>query len=520
MPTPREHVDDVELRHLAAIVAASDDAIISKDRDAIIRSWNPGAERLYGWMAEEVVGRSISILIPPHRAGEERVVLERILTGERLDHYETERVCRDGTMVLVSLTISPVTNDSGEIVAASVISRDITQQRAAEVERERLLAELALESERAYEAEHAVALTLQRSLLPHELPQLGGLQIAARYLPAGPNLNVGGDWYDVVAGSDGSVIAAIGDVAGHGLNAAATMGQLRTIVRAFAFDGRTSASLLDRLNRFVDATGGLGMATLGLVRFIPEGGVIEIARAGHPSPFVRRADGSTEWLTGPAGTPIGTVARAEYAQTSHAIEPGDTVLLFTDGLVERRDESFDVGIARLTKVIEAAPDDLEELCDAILEQLIPAEAERRDDIALLALRVGLEDRASFSFSEPGRPAVLASLRRRLLHWLDTGDFSSQKLHDIVTACNEAASNVIEHAYRDRDGPVEVTGARAEDGSIELVVRDSGEWRAQRTTGGGRGRKIMAALCDAVDFSHDAAGTVVTMRHQAPGGRNG
>src|SRR5215208_3392514 len=122
---------------LAAIVASSDDAILSKDRDGLITSWNAGAQKLYGYTPEEAIGQPISILIPPHRQGEEREILDKILAGQRVDHYETERVRKDGQMLVISLVVSPLHAD-GETIGASVIARDVTERRRAEERAARL----------------------------------------------------------------------------------------------------------------------------------------------------------------------------------------------------------------------------------------------------------------------------------------------------------------------------------------------------------------------------------------------
>ncbi|MGH9197865.1 MAG: PAS domain S-box protein, partial [Acidimicrobiia bacterium] len=124
---------------LAAIVESSDDAIVSKDLNGIITSWNRGAERLFGYEAREAIGQPVTLLIPPDRLDEEPVILERIRRGERIDHYETVRCRKDGTLLEISLSVSPLTNAEGKIVGASKIARDITERRRAEAERERLL---------------------------------------------------------------------------------------------------------------------------------------------------------------------------------------------------------------------------------------------------------------------------------------------------------------------------------------------------------------------------------------------
>ena len=121
----------IESAHLAAIVRSSEDAILSKDRNAIIKSWNVAAERLYGYTADEVVGKSVAILIPPERQGEELEIIARILAGERVEHYETERVAKDGTMLAVSLTASPIHGENGEIVGVSTQARDVSETRRA-----------------------------------------------------------------------------------------------------------------------------------------------------------------------------------------------------------------------------------------------------------------------------------------------------------------------------------------------------------------------------------------------------
>jgi PAS domain S-box-containing protein len=150
-----------------AIVESSDDAILSKDRDARITSWNPAAERLYGYTAEEAVGQHISLIIPPDRAGEERRILERILAGERIEHYETERVTAAGRIIDVSLTVSPIREPDGEIGGASVIAHDITDRRAVRERAERLQ-RATVELARAIDPERAVEV-----LLENALPALG-----------------------------------------------------------------------------------------------------------------------------------------------------------------------------------------------------------------------------------------------------------------------------------------------------------------------------------------------------------
>lgn len=134
--------NEERLRWLASIVESSDDAIISKTLDSIITSWNRGAERMFGYTAEEAVGKPITILIPPHRRDEEREILERIGRGERIDHYETVRERKDGSSIVVSLTISPIRNEESRIIGASKVARDVTERKRAEAREAMLMAEL------------------------------------------------------------------------------------------------------------------------------------------------------------------------------------------------------------------------------------------------------------------------------------------------------------------------------------------------------------------------------------------
>ncbi len=696
---------------LAALVEYSDDAILSKDRNAIITSWNPAAERIYGYTADEAIGQPISILIPPHRAGEERHILDRVLRGERVDHYETERLTKHGRLKVLSLTVSPIYDEAGEVVRASVIARDITashrsrqlserlqalttalsmeidsertievlleqtlgalgaaagsvgilrqgtaevelvgamghsedrigawkrfplaarvpmseairrnepvwttsaaelsedypdlsaeeirfdalaviplavdgkplgalslsfaeprefdpeertflaaaaQQAAHMLERARLfdaeraaaerlsfladasdvlarsldvdaalggLAQLAVdrfadwcgielvddsgalrsaavahrdpdrvalarelrdrypidesakigaanvvrtgeselypeisdelltasardeehlrltrelglvsamivplrapartlgaltlvsaESGRHYDAsdltlaedlarraalaidnallyrrEHEAAVTLQRALLPESLPEVSGIEFAARYEPAAPGLEVGGDWYEVVVRDDGTFGIMIGDVAGRGIRAASTMGRLRPAMRGFVADGHPPAEVMRRLDSLIKEAGRPELTTVFYLEYDPRTGAAEYVRAGHPPAMLRRPDGSTEELRGTGTPPLGILPEIEFVVHSVAIPPGTLVLLYTDGLIERRGEDLESALARLRETLAGcsmgAARCLDELAETYGAEMVP------DDVAMLAMAV-------------------------------------------------------------------------------------------------------------------------------------
>lgn len=696
----------------AAIVQFSSDAILSKDRQGLITSWNPAAARIYGYSEDEAIGRPISILIPEHRAGEERRILDRVLAGERMDHYETERVTKDGRQLTVSLSVSPIRDDAGAIVGASVVARDISdhkrsrelasrlqaltsalskeitpdrtvdvlleqavaglgadagtvgllndsrtevelagsigyseeglagwqrfpldaelpmsvairsgqpvwtisadelrtrfpalreasvrfaslavvplvvegtpfgalalsfvqqrrfdseerafllavaQQAAQTLDRawlyearrvagERLsylaeasellagsldpdtslrrLAELAVrrvadwcgielvddegglrnvavahvdprrvklaeelrsrypvdpdaeigvprvirtgepelyheiddqmlvdaahddehlrmirelgmvsamivplsargrslgavtfvaaESGRRFDRsdlelaedlarraalaidnamlfrrEHEAAVILQRSLLPQSLPRLAGLEFAVRYEPAAPGLQVGGDWYEVVAREDGHVGLVIGDVAGRGIHPASVMGRVRPALRAYVADGLAPCDAVERLDELLKESERPEMTTVFLLALDPASGSAEYVRAGHPPALLRLPDGRVQELSGGGTPPVGVFEQLDCRSHSVEVPPGSLLLLYTDGLIERRGESLEVGLERLKQLFARAPDD-PELCLQSLAGDLGADA-IPDDVAMLAVATG------------------------------------------------------------------------------------------------------------------------------------
>ncbi|MGY1686730.1 GAF domain-containing SpoIIE family protein phosphatase [Geodermatophilus sp. SYSU D00867] len=236
--------------------------------------------------------------------------------------------------------------------------------------------------------QESVATTLQRALLG-ELPAPDGLELAARYLPSSAGAQVGGDWWDAFDDSDGATVLVIGDVNGHDVAAAATMGQLRAMLRGFAFEGgEPPARALDRLDAAVAGlrTGALATALVSRVDLGDDGGrVLSWSNAGHPPPLLRHADGRVEVLASPPDLLVGLDATRARGTHRIALEPGSTVLLYTDGLVERRRTDLDDGIAQLTAAVAAdGAGSLDDLLDRLLEGV---RGSTDDDVALLAVRV-------------------------------------------------------------------------------------------------------------------------------------
>jgi phosphoserine phosphatase RsbU/P len=242
-------------------------------------------------------------------------------------------------------------------------------------------AALAIGRARTVERERRIAETLQRSLLPERLPTIEGLELAARFLP-GAGVEVGGDWYDALPLPSGELAVVIGDVAGKGLRAATLMGELRAGLRAYAIEGGGPMHTLARLNRL--ALRSFHMATVVMLHVAPDLRRVSYGSAGHLPPLMISGDGSARFLRGGASTPL-LALREDVEDGVAELAPGDRIVLYTDGLVERRREPIDESLERLRGTAEGFEGGVEELCDHLLEQLRPPAGSPHDDIAVIAL---------------------------------------------------------------------------------------------------------------------------------------
>lgn len=240
----------------------------------------------------------------------------------------------------------------------------------------------ALERARLYDAKSALARGLQNALLPHQLPTLPGIQVTGRYLPATAWMDIGGDWYDAIP-TDHGIALVVGDVEGHSVAAAATMGQLRSAVRAFATAGHRPGEVMTGTNRLLLDLGPGQLASCCYILLDPTSAVAQVVRAGHCPPLLHRPDGRTETLDLPGGPLLGIERTTVFPQSQLTLSSGSVLALYTDGLVESRDTDIAVGIDRLrTQLAHAGTESLDELADTLLRSASHA-ASRRDDIALL-----------------------------------------------------------------------------------------------------------------------------------------
>ncbi|MFE0818430.1 SpoIIE family protein phosphatase [Streptomyces sp. NPDC058847] len=390
----------------------------------------------------------------------------------------------------------------------------------------RMLAQ-ALSRASAAETQRELTDGLQRSMLPVLGPEIPGMGLAARYVPTGGGLQVGGDWYDIIPLPAGRFALVIGDVQGHDVRAAGLMGQLRIALRAYAAEGHRPDAVLARASHFLhgltssdEDPGDTRFATCYYAEVDPATGTVESARAGHLDPVVRMADGTALIRATAGGLPLGIDPDSDYPTTRLALEPGDTLMLCTDGLVETGGHDLHSGWDRLRVILEQHDGDLEELADALVQAVHgpsshhttgPLADRREDDIALLLLcrqgkGCGCGDSPvirtpvrrtmlTVAQAEPERIAIAREHLRDLLH-----DWPSEdQLDASVLLLSEMLTNVLVHTDADALLVAEVTGEPGER-RIRVEVTDSGDdlphkRRPGEMASSGRGLMLVEMLAD-------------------------
>ncbi len=366
-------------------------------------------------------------------------------------------------------------------------------------------AALAIDRARLYE-ERRVVEALQRTLLPESLPQLPGLELAARYQPARVGTAIGGDWYDVFGLAAGQVAIVIGDVMGHGVAAAALMAQMRTALRAYALEGHEPEAVAERLNHLLVPLRPTSMTTLAYAVVDLDRETLRIVSAGHPPPLLVSPGLAPRYLEVEGDPPLGVVAGARFTERSFPLPSGSLLVLYTDGAVEVRGEPLEAGLERL-RALTAEASDAEAVCDAVT-----ARRSHEDDVAVVVLSVSALPE-HFRSAWPAEPGTLRVLRHALRRWLGKWGADSDEIFDITVAVQEASANAVEHAYAPGSAAFEVD-AHHDDGVITVVVQDRGQWRDAR--GGlqrGRGLPIMRSLMESVDVEQGERGTTVRLKRR-------
>jgi serine phosphatase RsbU (regulator of sigma subunit) len=246
---------------------------------------------------------------------------------------------------------------------------------------------LAIDNAHLYQREHRTAAVLQQALLPKQLAAVPGLALAARYLPATTGAEVGGDWYDVFPLADGRVGLVIGDVVGHDIEAASVMGTLRHVLRAYAWPGGGPASVIRRVDELALGPEPGALATLVYAIYDPASHDLTWSTAGHPPPLVMRPDGRADYLLGANSTLVGVGPDVDRTERAATLDIGTTVVLYTDGLVETREDSLTLGLDRLAALAESRPSVSPEVLVDLLLADVEAAEQRKDDVAILVTRV-------------------------------------------------------------------------------------------------------------------------------------
>jgi anti-sigma regulatory factor (Ser/Thr protein kinase) len=358
----------------------------------------------------------------------------------------------------------------------------------------------------ALEREHRVAVMLQRSLLPKDLPGVAGVGVAARYLPARDG--VGGDWYDVIELPHGLVGIAIGDVVGHGIRAAALMGQVRFALHAYALEGHPPSRTLELVDRYVQTMREHPMATAAYAVFDTETGSLRLATAGHVPPIIfGPARGLV--LDVEPGAPLGAFPYGSCPEHELTLASGEMILMYTDGLVERRGNALAVGIEDLLAVARTG-DTAEQACRNAMEAMLPPEG-LDDDVAMLVLH-NLPVPTELRLHLRADPKALADVRRIVRRWLRERGAEGDDLNEITLAVGEACANAIEHAYSPAPAWFELDAVES-GGEVTITVRDTGRWRKARGENRGRGLRIMDAAMSDVELTPTSAGTEIVMRRR-------
>jgi anti-sigma regulatory factor (Ser/Thr protein kinase) len=360
---------------------------------------------------------------------------------------------------------------------------------------------------RQFELARDTSLTLQRSMLaPTELPT----GFAVRYEPAVSPLEIGGDWYDVLPVGDNHIGIIVGDCVGRGLAAAAVMGQLRSSARALLLTGAEPAMLLEQLDSVAKFIPDAFCTTVFVAILDTRSQTLSYSSAGHVPAVLAAPEVAPLLLTDAHSVPLAVHSDEPRQQATAVMVDGATLLLYTDGLVERRDESIDAGIARIVEVMDETIDlPVDAVADAMLAKLAP-DAGYDDDVAIVLYR---HQGSALCLDLEAVPVRLTDMRRRLTDWLRGAGVPEALAADIVLVVNEALSNCAEHAYRGQPPGAMRLEAALDDGDIQIKVADSGSWKTPPADPGTRGRGIllMRALSDHVDVEGTQDGTTVGMR---------
>lgn len=415
--------------------------------------------------------------------------------------------------------VTPRRREDGSIMGVQLIFDDVTARVRARLAAEARIEEL---SER-YRNMRDSATVMQQALLAPSVPVVPGADITAQYLVAAEDTGAGGDWFDAIALGD-RLVLIVGDVVGHGVEAAAVMSQLRTALRMQIVSGSTIAEALETLDRFHEHVPGSKSATICVGSLDHATGEFQYCTAGHPPPLLVTADAQSRYV-GPSGAgPLGS--GAGFPVRSELLEAGDSVLLYSDGLIERPGRPLVASTAEFADLaanvaggsrgflIDAGARPIDRICSETLELLLRSTG-YNDDVTLLAAQRRTPP-SPLNMTVDATIHAARTVRYRFREWLTEIGADDTDISDVVHAISEFVENAVEHGYATNvsDGVV-VEAFLSGDGNLHASVSDHGKWKDYREGehGRGRGLAMAEALVSQALVTHGADGTTASLTHR-------
>jgi anti-anti-sigma factor len=478
----------------------------------------------------DLVGKPLIELLPELAGDEIQVLLDRVYaTG----NGETGRGWRihlsqatEPADAFVDFAVEPV-RSAGLVVGLLVSGTGVTSSAQARQAAE----QHAEDAEKRYLTARDVIAELQEALLPTALPVLPQARIAARYLVAGHERAAGGDWFDAIARPDGTVVLVVGDVVGHGVRAAAAMGQLRAVLNERLSSSSDLSAVIREVDVFAARMPALRASTLAMTELDPATGALSYVTCGHPPPLIVTSDGTAAFLPASGGGPLGIGATHEICTGSLPVD--GLVLMYSDGLVERPGHSLRDGMAELARVAAGAAGHptapggtssaAERICQLTVERM--TRSGHADDVTALAAERLTGSIAPLHLDLPAEVSSLTVVRRALRDWFAGLDAMPDDQDGVHMAVIETVTNAIEHAYPPgKPGRLEFDLTIRPDGQLDCTVTDYGRWRGPDPAATERGNGLMVAeyMVDQLRVSHPAAapdaragsaGTVIRMLHR-------
>lgn len=366
----------------------------------------------------------------------------------------------------------------------------------------------AIEQSMLFERTHRVADRLQRALLPDSFPRVPGVEFNGAYKPASDEAEIGGDWYDAFALPDGRIAISMGDVAGHGLEAATVMGEIRQAMRTAAISERSPAAVLDHINSVINLRKSIGMVTAIFGFFEPGVRELTYAVAGHPPPIITISEGFHGFLPG-GGMPLGVETRINAKDWSITLPPRCCVVFYTDGMTEYSRDIIAGEKMLLDASVRACEMDPENPAIALQERIFDATV-NRDDAATLTLSChggALPQEMHFS----AVPLVAPIVRSFVHRFCDEYALSNAQRFSLITAVGEAVANAVEHAYRGEEPGELIMRTEVDNDTVSVEIEDHGRWRPfMRRDERGRGIVLMHELMDHVRITSAQNKTMIRL----------